>query len=1299
MFNFCINLTIKQNYHESVAKDSFRSQTTDLANQNPGRQRHVNLREYARFSSDLRNLATIHKLSNVCRSLKIHHYTHFSQCACSEYFIQCLPRAVTSNDYICHRYNQTAQQLRFTGFVYLHFPLLNYAFKSLLLYKMLHSPLNPTIDFNTTEAQIWSGLQGSATALAIAQFANKHNAMVTVLTGSSREADVLTDALKFYCDDVKECPIHKFPSWECLPYDTFSPHQEILSQRIHLLSILPSLASGILVVAADTLMQRLPPTDFIESNSFTFETGALLNVEGFRKRMNRISYRSVQQVEDPGEYVIRGGVIDVFTMGANFPIRIELFGDQIETIRHFDPVTQLSTEKINSFEIFPGSEISMTEEAIRLFRQGIREHIDADPRQNTVYNEIDSQQIPNGAEYYLPLFFPETSNLLDYLETRSHWFVSESFDESTQQFWNQISERFQYAGELSERLPLPPEMLYFSPKEISNLIASNSHTRYQSALLSHSVQFESRQPVEFNIQDRSTMMQSLLDKTFNSSASRNLICVESIGQEQLLENLFSKININITRLDSWKEFLNHSVKNAICVSTLPMGLYLPTEGLRVLASQELFGNRSRPQNKPERARNPESLISSMDELDFDELVVHEQYGIGLYKGLLTMNVSGGGEEEFLSIRYRDNQTLYVPVYAIDVLSRYIGAKPEEVVLNSLSSKSWETSQRKAKEHAFDLAAELVEIQTLRDARQGNAMPVPTSDYQLLVSRFPYQETPDQQKAINAVLHDLNSNRPMDRLVCGDVGFGKTEVALRGSLVAIANGYQVAIIVPTTLLAQQHFDVFQDRFTEFGIEVKLLSRMVKTAQAKEVVEQLQSGKIDIVIGTHRLLQSDIKFFNLGLVIIDEEHRFGVRQKEHLKKLRAEVDILTMTATPIPRTLSMVLNEIRDISIIATPPDNRLSIRTFVRNWNPDIVREACLRELGRGGQIFYVHNEVKSIQYAAKEIARIVPEANIGIAHGQMPKLQLENVMRNFYLQKFDLLVCSTIIESGIDVPTANTIIIDRASNFGLAQLHQLRGRVGRSHHQAYAYLLVSSKEYLRSDARRRLEAIETFDQLGMGYVIATHDLEIRGAGALLGESQSGVMNEVGYSMYSQILKESVKTLKHTSWKEEQDTIGFEQRRSVEINLHVSALLPETWIPNVNLRLKLYRRIASVDSRSALNEIKYEMVDRFGKLPEQVEHLFNVHNLKHWCEQLGILKLTIGQKSGKIVFRHDTEISLEGLTSLVNEYDGKVKLNPADSTLHLSHLLPSKNSRISAAFQILEQLTPNRGETVDQAISA
>ncbi len=1154
----------------------------------------------------------------------------------------------------------------------------------------IRSPLDPVADLNACHKLNWSGLTGSAAALAISTISLEQDSITTVLTANAWEAEMMAESLKFYTDGVNNFPVMLFSGWECLPYDTFSPYQEILSQRIRLLSILPNLTRGLLVVAVDTLMQRLPPTDFIESNSFSFETGAELHIGKFRERMAQISYRNVQQVESPGEFVVRGGVIDLFAMGSDAPIRIELFGNEIETLRYFDPDTQLTTRKINQFEILPGSEICLTDDSIRLFRKGIRQHIDGDPRRNLIYRDIDSEEIPNGAEFYLPLFFSQTSNLLDYLRNPGVLFLSEYINQGIEQFWQQVNERYKFASELTERPPLSPDLLYYAPENLQGILNTHSTVRIETTKQANSIQFNTTEPIELSIQDRSERSLSQLKDIVTSSSKRTLICADSEGKEQIVQSLLNEIEITVSEVASWHQFIHSSEKVALCVSNLPVGLHLPDQGLRVLASPEIFGSRSAPERKVLKTQNPEALISSMEDLQIDDLVVHESYGVGLYKGLVTLDVSGTNEE-FLSIRYRDEQTLYVPVYAIDTLSRYIGNQPSEVALNDLGSARWNKSKAKAKEQAYDLAAELLNVQVMRETRQGNAMPVPDSDYQQLVSQFPYQETPDQRQAIQAVLGDLNSSRPMDRLVCGDVGFGKTEVAIRAALVAVANRYQVAIVVPTTVLASQHFNVFQERLIGFGIAVRLHTRMANTKQAKQNVAELKSGIVDIVIGTHRLLQSEIEFSNLGLVIIDEEHRFGVRQKEFLKKQRAEVDILTMTATPIPRTLSMVLNEMRDISIIATPPNNRLSIRTFVRNWQADIVREACLRELKRGGQIFYVHNEVRSIISVAKEIERIVPEARIVVAHGQMSKLKLQSVMQSFYLHKYDLLVCTTIIESGIDIPTANTIIIDKASKFGLAQLHQLRGRVGRSHHQAYAYLLVPSTEYLNSDARRRLEAIATFDQLGMGYVIATHDLEIRGAGALLGDEQSGVINEIGYSMYSEILKDAVDTIKKTQSKTTNGSTTFKRRFSAEINLNLSALLPESWIPNVNLRLKLYRQIASAEKDGELNRIKSEMLDRFGKLPEQVDHLFHVHTLKHLCERIGISKLTIGPKYGKLLFREDTAVSLAGLNLLVNEYEGRAKLNPTDSSLQLSHSLNSKDDRIRAAYRILNQLTPQELE--------
>ena len=1138
---------------------------------------------------------------------------------------------------------------------------------------------------------------GSADALAILNVAATLNNLTIVVTGDSRELVIIEESLLFYASGSDLIPVTVFPGWECLPYDNFSPHRDIVSRRMKLLSELPKTNAGILVISVDNLMQKLPPVDYVQSKSFSIAIGDSLQLDLFCKHLEDTSYHNFPQVNAPGEFAVRGGVIDVFPMGVSNPIRIELFGNVIETLRYFDPDTQLTTQKIDKLQVLPASEVPLDKHAIGLFRRGFREHIHGDPLKNRVYQEIKENGAANGAEYYLPLFYDQTSTLLDYLPSSSVFFMTGDLEAKAEQFWTQVNERFEITGNLLEQLPLPPEMLFMKPVELASRIQTSPGVCIRQNSGPADRVFRTERPELPTAKGRGNVHNSL-KQYMDFAADRILISVDSFGQRDTLET--SLHETVFTRVESWQEFLDSDASRAIAVSKLASGICIPDERIRVITSTEIYGKRLPSQTKKRPTRSPENIIASMEELEIGDPVVHESYGIGRYQGLTTIE-NHGETSECVVVDYADNGTLYVPVYSLDLIRRYAGNDADNVPLNSLNSKSWSKAQAKAREQAFDVAAELLEIQSLRDLRKGNSLPTPEQIYGEFISRFPYQETPDQESAITAVLDDMHSERPMDRLICGDVGFGKTEVAMRAALIAVANGFQVAVVVPTTLLAQQHLDVFNDRFSEQAVYVELLSRMRTKTTTNEVVQKIQNGSVDIIIGTHRLLQADIQFKRLGLLIIDEEHRFGVRQKEHLKRLRADVDILTMTATPIPRTLSMALNEIRDISIIATPPDNRLSVRTFVRDWSPQLVREACLRELGRGGQIFYVHNEVRTIQSAAREIARIVPEANIGIAHGQMSKLELERVMKNFYLQNFDTLVCSTIIESGIDIPTANTIIIDKASKFGMAQLHQLRGRVGRSHHQAYAYLLVPSREYLKRDAAMRLGAIESTDQLGAGYIIASHDLEIRGAGTLLGDSQSGAINDIGYSMYTDFLKDAIKTLKKNeifsidqSYKRGASTFpDMVSKFTSEVNLYTSALLPETWIPDVNLRLTLYKRIASASDDEALYRLQKEMRNRFGKLPEAAMRLIEITKLKLKATPLGIVKLNIGKKSGQVVFGPNADFDMNGLQKLIRDYPGTMKLRNKDSAIQLTHDMDTVDSRVAISNSIINVIRP-----VDQSLS-
>lgn len=1152
----------------------------------------------------------------------------------------------------------------------------------------IHSPLNPIPHPDQLSCECWCGLHGSADALAIANFAAARQNLTIIAAANNREAENLHTALRFFCSDDRSMAINLFPGWECLPYDTFSPHPDIVSERIRILCQLPSMGQGILIISVEEMMQKLPPVEYMTSNSLALDVGQTIDTESFRQNLIENSYESVEQVQSPGEFVYRGGLIDVFPMGSDEPIRIELFDNEIDSLRYFSTDDQLSLRQVRSIRIRPGSEIPMDENSIQKFRQAFRTVFDSDPQENEVYQNISSQQRPNGAEFYLPLFFATTSLIFEYFPRNVTIFVMEDFETSAVSYARYVKERFEIASSNAARLPLPTDTLYCGPDELDQRIGLLQQVKIRNGSDDPDRRFDTAIPKQNEQTRQSKKFETVLADHIGPSKSRTLITSDDYGQREIIETALASIGLEFVRVAGWNEFVEDSSRTATSIADLHIGLNLPEDGLRLLTSAELLGYRGQARTQTKRKRNPENIITSMQELKIGEPVVHEQYGIGLYDGLVTMQVTEH-PSEFLKIKYLGEENLYVSVHNVALVSRYIGGGSEDVKLNSLNSKAWGKAKRKARKQAFDIAAELLEIQSLRAIRTGNRMPLPKNDYQEFISRFQYSETPDQQRAIESVLQDLESSRPMDRLVCGDVGFGKTEIALRAALVAVANGFQVAVIVPTRPLAQQHHDVFLDRFSDMGVQIALLSGMRGKIESENDRKRLDTGDVDIAIGTHRLLQPDIRFANLGLVIIDEEHRFGVRQKETLKKLRADVDVLTLTATPIPRTLSMALNKIRDISIIATPPDNRLSVRTFVDNWRPELVREACMRELQRGGQIFYVHNDVRTIGAVAKHIGRIIPEARIEFAHGQMPKIQLERVMKNFYMRKFDLLVCTTIIESGIDIATANTIIIDKAHRFGLAQLHQLRGRVGRSHHQAYAYLLVPGTDWLRNDARRRLEAIEAFDKLGVGYIIATHDLEIRGAGALMGEAQSGSVNDIGYSVYTRFLNEAVKTLKNPDLPSTSEIDNPQSPdQDVEIDLQIPAFIPNDWISSVNQRLMQYRRIAQASNENNLNEIKAEIRDRFGRLPQEVICLFSIKSLKLKAGELGIAELKIHRRNGRIVFDRNHRVDLLAIKNLIRDYPGTVRRIDSESALELTHRFNSELDRIERADFVMTTLSAN-----------
>ncbi len=1156
--------------------------------------------------------------------------------------------------------------------------------------KTTRSVFEPIEHGSSRKHQIWSGLRGSADALAITSAATATDETCLVICENARKAEALFESLHFFKSKDSSFPIAIFPSWECLPYDNFSPHSDIVSRRIELLYRLPALKRAIVVVSVDNLMQRLPPVSQIMQSSFKLDVGDRLDPDQFQLQLINRSYHSVSQVEGPGEFAIRGGIIDVFPTGCESPVRIELFDNAIETLRYFDSATQLSTRQFNSLRMLPGNEIRNDEHGIALFRQSFRKHIEGDPQDNAVYREFSTRKKPDGAEFYLPLFFESVSSLLDYVPASATVFFTEDTMASAKEHWIQVQSRYEKAKDEITRYPLPPEMLYLDPQQLEDSIMERKTVHIcRNHAQTADCNFNTLPALDASVEPGSGNPYKALLEHLGDSSRKILIAIDNLAHVHAIEAVLARNATASKRVESWQEFVDSDLLGVYTVNAdMVFGINLPDEGIAAISNNEIHGRRIQvTERKPRwRSRNPESVIASLEELQPGDAVVHDSHGIGRYQGLKTLDIDGN-VGEFLTINYAGTDTLYVPVYSFDSVSRYISGDKDNIPLHSLSSKKWATAKRKAKEKAFDVAAELLEIQSLRDSFGRPAYELKLENYSEFASRFAYDTTPDQETAIRAVLDDLQAPRPMDRLVCGDVGFGKTEVALRAAFVAVADSRQVAIIAPTTLLAQQHFDVFSERFAEYPVNIELLSRLRAASSISNAVEKIREGKVDIAIGTHRLLQQDIEFGNLGLVIVDEEHRFGVRQKEYLKKLRTGVDVLTLTATPIPRTLSMALNEIRDISIIATPPDSRHSVRTFVRQWSSGLIREACLRELGRGGQIFYLHNDVKSINAAAKELSRIVPEASIEIAHGQMPKRDLASVMRNFYLNRFDTLVCSTIIESGIDIPSANTIIINSASRFGLAQLHQLRGRVGRSHHQAYAYLLVPDISGLNKISKLRLDAIESFDQLGVGFVIASHDLEIRGAGTILGEAQSGVMHDVGFSLYNEYLTDAVKSLKKTGAPPAAKS-DISSHFSSEINLNAPALFPEKWIPDVNTRLSLYKRLAGSATELEIEDLQVQMQDRFGKLPPDALRLFEVAKIKLKSTKLGIRKLTMSEKFGQVRFAANADIDVEGLFALIGSYPGEVRLNEAESAIMLKHDLRSPEQRAASVQHVLEAITPS-----------
>lgn len=1101
----------------------------------------------------------------------------------------------------------------------------------------------------------WGQLPGASLSLAIAQFYENNPDTYLIIARDNLHANQLQDELNFFLQDTTH--IYNFLDWEILPYDNFSPHQDIISERLKTLHNIKLSNQNIIISAPNTLMHRLCPTHFLNAHVLILKENQTLEVEAFKNSLVKSGYTFVNQVFERGEFTIRGAIIDIFPMGSKHPIRIELFDNTIESLRFFSEDSQRTIEKIQEINILPAREFPINDESITLFRQQFRELFSVNPQNCPLYTAVSERQIPQGIEYYLPLFYNELASIFDYLPLTAKIITVDNIGDNLESFYQEINKRFEQRNFDVTRPILAPQKLFMTPNEFLTNINNFTNIRmYQNTQTKKGAyNFNCKAKSNYAAERLSDKPLKKLYEYINSNNFNYLIVTETNGRKEVLNDLLKKSDIKAQQIKSWPEFLSTDSKVNLMTAPIFEGVEILDKGIAIITEDQLFGEHRalQRQKTSQKSVDPDILIRSLQELSLNSPVVHIQHGIGRYLGLTRLETQGQ-VNEFLMIGYQGNDKIYVPVTSLHLINRYTGADSEHAPLHKLGNGEWQKAKSKALEKIHDVAAQLLEIYAKRALKPGFAFKFDHQDYQAFAEGFPFTETRDQISAIDAIIKDMQAPKAMDRLICGDVGFGKTEVAMRAAFVAVNNNKQICVLVPTTLLASQHYNTFKDRFAGFPIRIGLLSRFRTEKESLKVLEEIQDGQIDILIGTHKLLQRNIKFKNLGLLIIDEEHRFGVKQKEHIKKLRADVDILSMTATPIPRTLNMAMTGIRDISLITTPPLKRLAIKTFWQEKNQFILREAILREILRGGQVFYLHNNVDTIESIAKEIQGMVTEAKVRFAHGQMRERELEKIMSDFYHHHFNVLVCTTIIETGIDIPSANTIIIDRADKFGLAQLHQLRGRVGRSHHQAYAYLLTPNEKLITKDAKKRLEAIVSLEDLGSGFTLATHDLEIRGAGELLGEDQSGNMLAIGFSLYMEMLEKAVNDLKSGKIPD----ITLQPETITEVDLKISAIIPDDYIGDVHLRLIFYKRIANAanaNNDSELKDIQIELIDRFGLYPSEVKNLFLVTRLKMLAHKMGVKRINSSNTSCVIEFSETPNINTHTLIKLIQTQSAKYKL--------------------------------------------
>ena len=1142
---------------------------------------------------------------------------------------------------------------------------------------------------------------GSADSLLLARLARSNadaGRLLAIFTAEPADIARLADELPFFDAKLR---VAVFPDWETLPYDTFSPHQDLISERLATLWSIKNGGADVVLLPANTALTRLAPPSFMAGTTFNFKQKSRLDEAKLKAQLTLAGYQHVSQVVSPGEYAVRGGLIDLFPMGSLVPYRVDLFGDEVDSIRTFDPDSQRSLYPVPEVRLLPGREFPLDEAARTAFRKRWREKLDGDPTRCRIYKDIAQGIAGGGIEYYLPLFFDEAGTIFDYLGGDAALVLHGKVDEALAKFWIDTRERHRFLQHDPERPILPPEQIFMpaeeffrrtQPHAVLSLRGSDEPTGSQER--ADAVAWAKPLPT-LGIERGGSEPLAVFETHLRTTPHRVLLVAESDGRRETLLELLREHHISVPSVATLDDFVAGDEKVAITAAPLSEGFHWiettpSVVSIQLVTETELFATtrEARRRRKQEKVTEVEALIKDLSELKVGDPVVHLNHGIGRYLGLVHIDL-GDGNSEFLHLEYADKATLYVPVAQLHLISRYTGVSADEAPLHRLGSGQWEKARRKAAEQVRDTAAELLDLYARRAAREGFSHRFSPADYEAFATSFGFEETADQRAAIHAVIQDMVSPKPMDRLVCGDVGFGKTEVALRAAFVAVHGGKQVAILAPTTLLAEQHYQTLVDRFSKWPVKVAELSRFRSGKEIKVALDGLANGSVDIVVGTHKLLSSDVKFARLGLLVIDEEHRFGVRHKEAMKAMRAEVDVLTLTATPIPRTLGMALEGLRDLSVIATAPQRRLAIKTFVRDEGNGVIREAVLRELKRGGQVYFLHNEVETIQNRKHKLQELLPEARIAVAHGQMPERELESVMRDFVAQRHNLLLCSTIIETGIDVPTANTIVMSRADKFGLAQLHQLRGRVGRSHHQAYAYLLVPDTQSLTKQAGQRLQAIQDMEELGSGFYLAMHDLEIRGAGEVLGEHQSGNMMEVGFQLYNDMLSEAVRSLRAGREPDLLSPLGA-FGNSTEINLHAPALLPDTYCGDVHTRLSLYKRLATADKPSTIDALLEEITDRFGKLPTQGQTLFDTHRLRVLARPYGVTKIDAGPKLMSVTFSDTAPIEAQRIVELVQKnraikLAGNHKLRiereisqPADRAHFLRDLLKALGQPVAVA---------------------